>query len=84
MIELFALNSSKADTNNETDDEKNAKKVITITVAIVYLVFWFWAVFRALKCSSSTPDSRALHLMFATISPVMYIILSYTVSGFCK
>lgn len=32
-----------------------------------------------MACST---DSRALHLFFATVSPVLYIVFSYLVPGF--
>lgn len=83
MIELFVLNAAK-NNDNKTDDEKKANNIAVAVTVLVYLIFWIWAIFRALRCSSTTPDSRALHLLFAVSSPLLYIIFSYTVTGLCK
>jgi len=85
MLELLALNAAKNGDNKKpkTEAEKRAEAIATAIVVVIWLAFWIWAIFRALKCSSATPDSRALHLFFATASPVLYIIFSFSVSGFC-
>ena len=77
MIELYAANQA-AKTDGKTE------MIVKAVAMIIYLVFFVWAIFRALRCSAPTPDSRALHLMFATLSPVLYLIFSYAVEGFCK
>jgi uncharacterized membrane protein (DUF485 family) len=84
MLELFTLNSMKSDSVNNTEDEIKSRHVITIISIIIYFIFFLLAIFRALQCSNITPESRAIHLMFATMSPVMYILLSYSIYGFCK
>lgn len=85
MLELLALNAAKnGDNKPKTPDEKKTEAVKTVVSLVIWLVIWVWAVMRALKCSSATPDSRALHLFFATYTPTLYIIFSYAVSGFCN
>ena len=84
MIELFALNYLNAPkSNNKTRKDAAAHAVATVVVFILYITIFVWAIMRAIQCSSATPDSRALHLLFATASPVMYLIFSYLVEGFC-
>jgi hypothetical protein len=85
MIELMAMNAVKGkDDNKDPDKYKKSNAVATSTVVVIWVAFWIWAVSRALKCSSNTPDSRVLHLMFATASPGLYLLFSYNVSGFCR
>jgi hypothetical protein len=86
MLELASMNALKA---AEADPSKTAAEKQSLAVAKVvfitlYIVLLAWALKRALKCSSATPDSRAIHLGFALISPAIYIIFSYLVPGFCE
>ncbi len=77
-----------------TTDSDNGNKKLTpaqqrnlniafAVIIVIELVLFVWAIFRAIKCSHATPDSRAVHLLFATVSPVLYLIFSYAVDGFC-
>lgn len=52
-------------------------------LSLLWLIFWVWALMRARKCASSSSDSKAIHYLFATASPFMYVILSYATFG-CK
>ena len=86
MIELFALNylnAPKSDSDNKNNKNDVSKDIATIVVFILYVTIFVWAIMRAIRCSNATPDSRALHLLFATASPVMYLVFSYLVEGFC-
>lgn len=84
MLELYAMKSAtNGDGKHKTPQEKRRDEVVFMVGFMIWMLLWVWALVRALRCSSATPDSRALHLLFATCSPVMYLILSYTVSGFC-
>jgi hypothetical protein len=87
MIELFAttnvIDSGKS-LNEMTDIDKRAYTVSVTLIVIIYITLLIFAVMRALRCSSSNPDSRAIHLMFAFISPGLYVACSYFVPGFCS
>ena len=86
MIELLAFNTLNA-ANKRAQGLSNTNNVLTtveISFMIIWIVLFIFAIMRALRCSNATPDSRAIHIMFATASPVLYIICSYAVSGFCK
>jgi hypothetical protein len=91
MIELILFNkvyNVSKDSNSPTlspDQKSQMKKDIQIatTVALVlYLLIFALAIYRALICSSNNPDSKAIHLFFATVSPLLYIVISYVVPGF--
>ncbi len=92
MLELFVLKYAKSKDNNpgatltwrKAPGKKRQLAISYTIVMVLYILFWFWALLRAFKCSSATPDSRAVHFLFATVSPLLYIILSYWVDGFCK
>ena len=85
MIEAFALNSLMSGKNSDSDSVSDKQKKnlgVLLMVVLIWLILWVWALVRAIHCSSKTPDSRAIHLFFATGSPVLYLLFSYTVSGF--
>jgi len=88
MLELQGLNALREAGTNDPDDlapgDKRVIAILTIIYVVVYLVLLVFAILRAIKCSTATPDSRALHLMFAIVSPVMYLIFSYLVPGMCR
>jgi uncharacterized membrane protein len=71
--------------SSHSDDTKNKKITSTVTtiMSVIYLVFFVVAMIRAEKCSTKSNDSRAVHYLFAVVSPVMYVIISYLVPGFC-
>jgi low temperature requirement protein LtrA len=88
MLELHgALSAAKAAVNNGdnklTPAQQQRLNVAVTVIVIIEVALWIWAIARALQCSNQTPDSRALHLMFAVVSPVLYLVFSYTVTGFC-
>jgi len=56
--------------------------VIIIMILVIALIVWAWM--RALKCSTKSPDSRAIHLLFATVDPILYLIFSYFIDGMCN
>jgi len=85
MLELSILNSVKGAAQKGNGNGGKGDDGVAYAISLVLIVLLLvWAFWRALKCSSATPDSRALHLMFASVSPVLYLIFSYTVSGFCE
>jgi uncharacterized membrane protein len=84
MIELFAMKNSISNGDKPTKEEKRVQDIIMTIGVFLYMIFWVWAIIRALKCSNRNPDSRAIHIMFASVSPVLYIICSYYVDGFCR
>lgn len=90
MIELVLFNNVytySKDPNSPTLSPEQKEvvlhnmKVASVFAVVIYISIFVLAIHRALICSSNNPDSRALHLLFATISPVMYILLSYFVPG---
>ena len=88
MLELnSALSMAKAAANDNgkqlTPDQQRRLNIAMAVIIIIEVALWVWAIARALQCSKQDPDSRALHLMFAVVSPVLYLIFSYTVEGFC-
>lgn len=92
MLELYTLTNlanqnSKKNCDDDDDltpeEKKNVNMAITVIV-IIELILWIWAVNRAIKCSSSNPDSRVVHLMFATFSPLLYLLFSFSVDGMCQ
>jgi len=72
------------DTNALHPPWQGARTALIVVLVVLELILFVCAVFRALKCSQGNPDSRALHLLFATVSPALYLIFSFAVDGFCK
>lgn len=87
-ITLFSQisKSSKklSDSEENSDDDLTTTQMVMFTVFIIlYFIIVFWSIARAIKCSSPSPDSRALHLLFCFISPGLYLVSSLVVPGFC-
>lgn len=85
---LKHINNSKtenSETNKSSNNTSNNTSIgIFITIlflVIIYLIIFAW--YRAYKCSNNTPDSRAIHFLFATTDPLLYIIFSYAIPGMC-
>jgi hypothetical protein len=88
MIELHALMSAARSGatqggDNLTPAQQRNLNISMSIIIIIELILFVWAIFRAIKCSQASPDSRAIHLLFATVSPFLYLIFSYVVDGFC-
>lgn len=90
MIELILFNNVytySQDPNSPTlsPDQKDQliknMRIASGIAVVIYILIFVLAIYRAMACSSNNPDSRAIHLLFATVSPVMYILLSYLVPG---
>jgi hypothetical protein len=91
MIELILFNNvyvTSKDTKSPTlsPDEKvrmeNQLRSATFVAVVLYVLIFGLAIYRALICSSNNPDSKAIHLFFASVSPLLYIVISYVVPGF--
>lgn len=91
MIELILFNNvyvSSKDPNSPTlsPDQKvameNQIRSATLMALVLYVLIFGLAIYRALICSSNNPDSKAIHLFFASVSPLLYIVISYVVPGF--
>ena len=82
MLDLMAVQNSRKKDNKSWDDlsdsEKTAYIVSSSLIVIIYFVFFIWALMRA----SLAPKNKPLHLMFALISPMFYLVLSYFIDGF--
>ena len=93
MLELHTLMSAARSAADSSDCGNGSKKLtpeqqrnlnLALSVIVILeLILFVWAIFRAIKCSQATPDSRAVHLLFATVSPILYLIFSHAVEGFC-
>ena len=88
MLELnsvLSMAKSAANGNGKklTPDQQRGLNIAITVIIIIEVALWIWAIARALQCSKQDPDSRALHLMFAVVSPLLYLIFSYTVEGLC-
>jgi uncharacterized RDD family membrane protein YckC len=84
MLELYAVKATtNSDDKHKTDEEKRRDAMVMLVAVMIWILLWVWALVRALECSSATPDSRVMHLFFATSSPLLYLVFSYTVQGFC-
>ena len=93
MLELYTLtnlankNSKKngnGDDNDLTPEEQRNLNTAIGIIVLIELILWIWAITRALKCSTSNPDSRVVHLMFASFSPLLYLLFSFSVDGMCQ
>ena len=84
---MFPLTTMTISTSSDDSKENNntgSVNVDAVVVFIIELAIIIFAIMRALRCSSNTPDSRAIHLLFATVNPVVYIAFSYIFQGFCQ
>lgn len=79
MIELYLL-------KNATDLAKDPEATVTtlavkqgptMIAMVIYLVLFVWAIMRA-----SRHANKALHLLFAVVSPFWYLVFSYFVPDF--
>lgn len=78
MLTYSVYNNAKCSQKGKTwDDLTTKEKVINILITVLILVLIIWAWIRAISCSKRYPDSRATHLLFATVDPVFYLIFSY-------
>lgn len=66
------------------DELTTNEKVVLVVTLVLILVLIIWAYVRAMHCSNNNPDSRAIHLLFATVDPVLYLIFSYFLEGMCQ
>ena len=67
------------------EHHEKRRRALILTVILIELILWIWAILRALKCSSVTdPASRTVHLLFATLTPTLYLLFSFfPVFGLC-
>jgi len=82
MLDLMAVQNSRNKDLKSWDDlsdyEKNAYMISSSLIIIVYITFFFWALMRA----AVAPKNKPLHLMFALVSPMFYLVFSYFIDGF--
>jgi hypothetical protein len=76
-------NNNNGSDDNLTPDQKRNMSIVIAIIVVVELILLVWAILRAIKCSQASPDSRAIHLLFAIVSPFLYLVFSYAVDGFC-
>lgn len=83
MLELALAKSytGNKDYNHMSAAQKRSYTITMTIVMVLWIIFFLWAFKRAKLCSSSSPDSRAIHYLFAVVSPVLYVIFSYSVLG---
>lgn len=91
MIELILFNNVYITPKNPNSPTLSPEQKIqmqnqirsaTFIALVLYLLIFGLAIYRALICSSNNPDSKAIHLFFASVSPLLYIVISYVVQGF--
>lgn len=49
-------------------------------MVILYIIIWIFAIYRALQCRN---NMRIVHLFFATMNPILYLVFSFTLKDFC-
>ncbi len=80
MYEFFVYNnfkkSKRKKENYETDEEETVSHV-DILFVVCYLILFAMAIHKALQV-----QNKALHLMFSTISPIIYLICYHLVPDF--
>ena len=86
MITSGLYNMSAPNNNGQRtwNELSTGEQVTTIVAMLIVLALIVWAWVRAVKCSSRSPDSRAVHLLFATVDPILYLIFSYFIDGMCN
>jgi hypothetical protein len=81
----YTLTNNATNNGGRTWNELNTgEQVTTIVVLLLVIALIVWAWMRAVKCSAKSPDSRAIHLLFASTDPVLYLIFSYFIDGMCN
>jgi protein-S-isoprenylcysteine O-methyltransferase Ste14 len=81
----YTLSNNATNNGGRTWNElSTGEQVTTIVVIILIIALIVWAWMRALKCSAKSPDSRAIHLLFASTDPILYLIFSYFIDGMCN
>lgn len=88
MLELLAVKNSMWDNNMSKDDwdklsdEEKRNRTISMTVSLlIYLAIWIWALMRAVRCGKG--QTKVMHVFFASVSPVIYLLFSYFSKDFC-
>lgn len=82
----YSLSNAVASKNKEDDDTERISAAVNVFTVIWLLIIFILIIFawmRALKCSNPNPDSKAVHLLFATVDPLAYLIFSYIVNNMC-
>lgn len=81
----YTLSNNATNNGGRTWNElSTGEQVTTIVILILVIALIVWAWMRALKCSAKSPDSRAIHLLFASTDPILYLIFSYFIDGMCN
>lgn len=81
----YTLSNNATNNGGRTWNElSTGEQVTTIVVMVLVIALIVWAWMRALKCSAKSPDSRAIHLLFASTDPILYLIFSYFIDGMCN
>lgn len=85
MLTYALYDTTTSSTKGKTWDELTTpEKIVSIIVLLLVLTFIIWAWVRAINCSSNNPDSKAVHLLFATVDPILYLVFSYFIEGMCN
>lgn len=79
MLELAILKNGSTTTHWDmmTEDEKRTYSATVGVTSVIYLIFFIWALVRA-----SQQKNKPLHMLFALVSPVFYLVFSYFVEDF--
>ena len=85
MIELYGFNKLRDSNSSDKTNDYKPNSVVMILVVILYIAILVMAYVRAYNNTIKGPsNSRVTHFMFATISPVMYLLLSFIVPNYYK
>ena len=81
-IKNKAAKSGIAQAAQQVQDEIQAQNTLYMILNILLLLLYTLAIYRAIAvCSGSSTDSKMLHLLFATTSPIIYLVFSFFTCG---
>jgi hypothetical protein len=82
LLNFLPKNEPVVDDDKTGQPKITGKDILKIVYILLFLgiqiVLWAWAISVAMEISSPTTDSRVLHLMFAFMSPTLYLLIAYT------
>jgi hypothetical protein len=74
------MDNARQKSNSEKELEQFEENRVKIMA--VFVVIWIFAMYKALNCGANG-NTKVIHALFASISPVLYLILSYLSKDFC-
>lgn len=83
MLELVLIKNVIPNGDNLQLEDKEKMKKASTGAMIVYLAIFIWALAKAVSCGKKT-GNKVTHVLFASISPVLYLLFAYFSKGFCN